>query len=97
MNLSNIFQFQRLNLSKYFFRFENHEECDNGGDDSETSNKSNNDEDPSRIFVCLVISCVFVDPKMLTIKHGEGEAPVPVNIAGEPLRVLQVRLLVPAA
>ena len=79
-------------MFKYFFRFENHEECDNGGDDSETSNESNNDEDPCSIFV---ISCVFVDPKMLTIKYGEGEAPVPVNIAGEPLRVLQV--LVPAA
>ena len=88
-----LFHFQRLNLSKYFFRFENHEKCDNGRDDRETSNNSNNDEDPSSIFVCLAISCV--DPKMLTIKYGEGEAPVPVNIAGEPLRVLQV--LVPAA
>ena len=48
------------------FRFENHEECDEGGDDSETSNKADNNEDPSRIFVT---SCVFVDPKILTIEY----------------------------
>ena len=58
-------KFLRIDLSKYSFRLEKHEECDDGGDDSEASSQTDHDQSPSRIFVFLV-SCV-IDPKMWII------------------------------
>ena len=58
-----------VSVPEFSFGLDKHEECDEGGDDSQTPSKADNYQSPSRIFVFLVSGLVRADPEMLNIKY----------------------------